>query len=153
MRRLLCGFLCHPPSTVVRRTKLHLTRYSEASCCTRNVTITSRSSALAADRQNVREIHEELARQYEALVDQAELHLEPVDVLLLGLQDVLEQLARNADRTGINTTLAVALNYGAQDELVRAANAAGAAASDEADLPLDMPAPPPAIPRAVHPAS
>ena len=28
---------------------------------------------LASDRQNVREIHEELARQYEALVHQAEL--------------------------------------------------------------------------------
>lgn len=32
-----------------------------------------RAMALAADRQNVREIHEELARQYDALVEQAEL--------------------------------------------------------------------------------
>lgn len=32
-----------------------------------------RAMALAADRQNVREIHEELAHQYDALVEQAEL--------------------------------------------------------------------------------
>lgn len=35
--------------------------------------VTERAMALAAERQNVREIHEELARQYEALVEQAEL--------------------------------------------------------------------------------
>ena len=35
--------------------------------------VTERALALAAERQNVREIHEELARQYEALVEQAEL--------------------------------------------------------------------------------
>lgn len=35
--------------------------------------VTERAMALAADRQNVREIHEELARQYEALVSHAEL--------------------------------------------------------------------------------
>ena len=35
--------------------------------------IAERALALAADRQNVREIHEELARQYDALVAQAEL--------------------------------------------------------------------------------
>ena len=35
--------------------------------------VNERAMALAADRQNVREIHEELARQYEALVEQAEL--------------------------------------------------------------------------------
>lgn len=35
--------------------------------------VTERALALAAERQNVREIHEELARQYEALVDQAGL--------------------------------------------------------------------------------
>lgn len=34
---------------------------------------TERGMAKAADRQNVREIHEELARQYEALVEQGEL--------------------------------------------------------------------------------
>ena len=38
--------------------------------------VTERAMALASDRQNVREIHEELARQYEALVDQAELRPE-----------------------------------------------------------------------------
>lgn len=32
-----------------------------------------RALALKADRQNVAAIHEELARQYQALVDQAEL--------------------------------------------------------------------------------
>ena len=32
-----------------------------------------RAMALASERQDVREIHEELARQYEALIDQAEL--------------------------------------------------------------------------------
>ncbi len=32
-----------------------------------------RAMALAAGRQNVREIHEELAHQYDALVEQAEL--------------------------------------------------------------------------------
>lgn len=35
--------------------------------------VTERAMALAADRQNVREIHEELARQYDALVEQVEL--------------------------------------------------------------------------------
>ena len=35
--------------------------------------VTERAMALSAERENVREIHEELARQYEALVDQAEL--------------------------------------------------------------------------------
>ena len=35
--------------------------------------VNERAMALAADRQNVREIHEELARQYDALVDQADL--------------------------------------------------------------------------------
>ena len=35
--------------------------------------VDERAMALAADRQNVREIHEELARQYEALVEQSEL--------------------------------------------------------------------------------
>lgn len=35
--------------------------------------VDERAMALAADRQNVREIHEELARQYDALVEQAEL--------------------------------------------------------------------------------
>ncbi|HYI42444.1 MAG TPA: hypothetical protein VD768_02335 [Sphingomicrobium sp.] len=34
---------------------------------------TERSMARAAECSNVREIHEELARQYDALVDQAEL--------------------------------------------------------------------------------
>jgi hypothetical protein len=34
---------------------------------------TERAMALASERQNVREIHEELARQYEALAEQAEL--------------------------------------------------------------------------------
>ena len=38
--------------------------------------VTERAMALASDRQNVREIHEELARQYEALVDHAELRPE-----------------------------------------------------------------------------
>lgn len=35
--------------------------------------VQERAMALAAERQNVREIHEELARQYDALVTQAEL--------------------------------------------------------------------------------
>ena len=38
--------------------------------------VTERALALAAERSNVREIHEELARQYEALVDQADLRPE-----------------------------------------------------------------------------
>ena len=38
--------------------------------------VTERAMALSAERENVREIHEELARQYEALVDQAELRSE-----------------------------------------------------------------------------
>jgi undecaprenyl diphosphate synthase len=43
--------------------------------------------------------------------------------------DVVELVQRAIDRTSVNsgTTLAVALNYGAQDELVRAATAAAAA--------------------------
>lgn len=32
-----------------------------------------RAKALAAEREDVREIHEELARQYDALIDQTEL--------------------------------------------------------------------------------
>lgn len=35
--------------------------------------VTERAMALSSERRDVREIHEELARQYEALVDQAEL--------------------------------------------------------------------------------
>jgi hypothetical protein len=35
--------------------------------------VEERARALASDRQNVREIHEELARQYDALVLHAEL--------------------------------------------------------------------------------
>ncbi len=35
--------------------------------------VTERAMALSADRHDVREIHEELARQYEALVNQTEL--------------------------------------------------------------------------------
>ena len=35
--------------------------------------VTERAMALASERQDVREIHEELARQYEALVNQVEL--------------------------------------------------------------------------------
>lgn len=35
--------------------------------------VTQRAMALAAERRNVREIHEELARQYEALAKTAEL--------------------------------------------------------------------------------
>jgi hypothetical protein len=35
--------------------------------------VTERAMALEANRQNVREIHEELARQYDALVARAEL--------------------------------------------------------------------------------
>ena len=35
--------------------------------------VTERAMALASERQDVREIHEELARQYDALVEQAEL--------------------------------------------------------------------------------
>ena len=35
--------------------------------------VAERAMALKADRQDVAAIHEELARQYEALVDQAEL--------------------------------------------------------------------------------
>ena len=65
--------------------------------------------------------------------------------------DVVELIQKALDRTAGNkrTTLAVALNYGAQDELVRAANAAAAAGAitaeaieanlDTADLPpLDL---------------
>jgi undecaprenyl diphosphate synthase len=65
--------------------------------------------------------------------------------------DVVELIEKALDRTAGNsrTTLAVALNYGAQDELVRAATAAVAAGSitaeaieahlDTADLPpLDL---------------
>lgn len=33
---------------------------------------------LRSDRKNVREIHEELARQYEALVEHEELRSEPI---------------------------------------------------------------------------
>lgn len=46
---------------------------------------TERAMAVAAERQDVREIHEELARQYEALVEQAVLrptsgiHLPPAE--------------------------------------------------------------------------
>lgn len=36
---------------------------------------TERAMALSADRRDVREIHEELARQYDALVDQTELRI------------------------------------------------------------------------------
>jgi hypothetical protein len=45
-----------------------------------------RAMALASERQEVREIHEELARQYDALVEQADLrpilriHLPPAEV-------------------------------------------------------------------------
>ncbi len=35
--------------------------------------IAERALALASERQDVREIHEELARQYDALVEQAQL--------------------------------------------------------------------------------
>jgi predicted glycoside hydrolase/deacetylase ChbG (UPF0249 family) len=35
--------------------------------------VTERALALAAERQNVREIHQELARQYEALATQVDL--------------------------------------------------------------------------------
>lgn len=35
--------------------------------------VEERAMALSSERRDVREIHEELARQYEALVDQAEL--------------------------------------------------------------------------------
>ncbi len=35
--------------------------------------IAERTLALASERQDVREIHEELARQYDALVEQAQL--------------------------------------------------------------------------------
>ncbi len=48
--------------------------------------VTERAMALAAERQDVCEIHEELARQYDALVEQAELrptlriHLPPAEV-------------------------------------------------------------------------
>ena len=65
--------------------------------------------------------------------------------------DVVELIEKALDRTAHNsrTTLAVALNYGAQDELVRAANAAAAEGAitaeaieahlDTADLPpLDL---------------
>lgn len=38
--------------------------------------VTERAMALASERQDVREIHEELARQYEALVTHAELRIE-----------------------------------------------------------------------------
>ena len=38
--------------------------------------VTERAMALAAERSNVREIHEELARQYEALVEQVQLRPE-----------------------------------------------------------------------------
>lgn len=48
--------------------------------------IAERALALASERQDVREIHEELARQYDALVEQAPLrptlriHLPPAEV-------------------------------------------------------------------------
>ncbi len=45
----------------------HATRYY------RERAFTERAMALASERQQVREIHEELARQYEALVEQADL--------------------------------------------------------------------------------
>ncbi len=51
---------------------------------------TERAMALASERQEVREIHEELARQYDALVEQADLrptlriHLPPAEVQLAG---------------------------------------------------------------------
>ena len=38
--------------------------------------VDERAMALRADRRNVAAIHEELARQYQALVDQAELRSE-----------------------------------------------------------------------------
>lgn len=47
--------------------------------------VTERAMALASERREVREIHEELARQYDALVEQAELrptlriHLPPAE--------------------------------------------------------------------------
>ena len=43
--------------------------------------VAERAMALRSDRQNVREIHEELARQYDALVDQVELRGPAVQVL------------------------------------------------------------------------
>src|SRR5690606_14692694 len=49
------------------------------------------------------------------------------DIVVL-LEDALERTAANG-----RTTLAVALNYGAQDELVRAAKAAAAAGEINAD--------------------
>jgi hypothetical protein len=58
----------------------HATRYY------RERAVTERAMALASERQEVREIHEELARQYDALVEQAELrptlriHLPPAEV-------------------------------------------------------------------------
>jgi len=48
--------------------------------------VTERAMALASERQEVCEIHEELARQYDALVEQAEhrttlrIHLPPAEV-------------------------------------------------------------------------
>ncbi len=58
----------------------HDTRYY------RERAITERALALASARQDVREVHEELARQYDALVEHAHLrptlgiHLPPAEV-------------------------------------------------------------------------
>lgn len=46
---------------------------SDDSSYYRQRAVTERAMALASERQDVREIHEELARQYEALVDHSEL--------------------------------------------------------------------------------
>ena len=40
--------------------------------------VTERAMALRSQRQDVREIHEELARQYEALLEQEELRTPPI---------------------------------------------------------------------------
>ncbi len=55
-------------------------------CYYRERAVKERAMALASERQEVREIHEELARQYDALVEQEELrptlriHLPPAEV-------------------------------------------------------------------------
>ena len=50
---------------------------------------TERAMALAAEQREVREIHEELARQYDALVEQADLR----STLSIGFSSVEAKLA------------------------------------------------------------
>ncbi len=73
---------------------------------------TERAMALASERQEVREIHEELARQYDALVEQATFDQPCASTFHLLRCNWLELnasgMARAARRTGIGEAAALA---------------------------------------------